>query len=71
MAGTDLLHDVPFAVNGDWVQSKKQRTLPDPLNGDPFLHVPDTQVEEIEPFVNSLKKVPKHGLHNPYKNPER
>ena len=46
-------------------------TLPDPLNGDPFLLCPDTQLFEIEPFVHSLRAVPKSGLHNPLKNPDR
>eukprot|EP00958_Prasinococcus_capsulatus_P018042 scaffold2088_cov399-Prasinococcus_capsulatus_cf.AAC.10 len=33
--------------------------------------MPDTQVEEIEPFVKSLRGCPKSGLHNPFKNPHR
>lgn len=45
--------------------------LPDPLNGEPFLKCPDTQIYEIEPFIASLKAVPISGLHNPLKNPER
>lgn len=45
--------------------------LPDPLTGEGFIKVPDTGPSEIDPFVDSLKKVPKHGLHNPLKNPER
>ncbi|CDJ43534.1 aldehyde dehydrogenase, putative, partial [Eimeria tenella] len=28
-------------------------------------------VEELSPFVQSLAKCPKHGLHNPLKNPSR
>lgn len=28
-------------------------------------------MNEIEPFIESLKSVPKHGLHNPFKNKER
>lgn len=46
-------------------------TMPDPLNGEPFLQCPDTQLYEIEPFVSSLRSVPISGLHNPLKNPER
>lgn len=45
--------------------------LPDPLNGEHFLRVPDTSVDEIHPFVASLKACPKSGLHNPFKRPER
>lgn len=29
------------------------------------------QPEEVEPFVRSLQAVPKSGLHNPLKNPDR
>jgi 1-pyrroline-5-carboxylate dehydrogenase len=41
------------------------------MNGEPFIHIPNTQPAEIEPFVRSLRSVPKTGLHNPLKNPER
>jgi 1-pyrroline-5-carboxylate dehydrogenase len=58
-------------VFGEWTPTEKHMTLPDPLNGQPFLKCPDTQLFEIEPFVHSLKSVPKTGLHNPLKNPER
>jgi 1-pyrroline-5-carboxylate dehydrogenase len=58
-------------VFGEWTPTEKHITLPDPLNGQPFLKCPDTQLFEIEPFVHSLKSVPKTGLHNPLKNPER
>ncbi|KAL4517872.1 hypothetical protein Ndes2526B_g02272 [Nannochloris sp. 'desiccata'] len=58
-------------VFGEWSPTEKHLTLPDPLNGQPFLKCPDTQLYEIEPFVHSLKSVPKTGLHNPLKNPER
>ncbi len=46
-------------------------TIPDPLNGEPFITVPDTQLHEVEPFVKSLLAVPKSRLHNPLKNPDR
>lgn len=59
------------AVGGKWAHARAQITLPDPMNGEPFLKAPDTQPDEIQPFVHSLKSVPKHGLHNPLKNPER
>lgn len=59
------------AVFGEWTSTEKHITLPDPLNGEPFLRCPDTQLYEIEPFVSSLKSVPRSGLHNPLKNPER
>lgn len=43
----------------------------DPLNGETFIRMPRTSVAELDPFVASLKRVPKSGLHNPFKNPER
>lgn len=58
-------------VFGEWVSTEKHITLPDPMNGEPFLKCPDTQLYEIEPFVSSLKSVPLSGLHNPLKNPHR
>lgn len=45
--------------------------VPDPLNGEPFIRMPDTQLDELAPFEESAKIAPKSGLHNPLKNPER
>lgn len=45
--------------------------IPDPLNGEPFISVPHTSTSELRPYVQQLKQVPKSGLHNPFKNPER
>jgi len=62
-------------VGGEWKDSASYLTLPDPMNGEPFLRCPDTgaggATEELDPFVASLMSVPKSGLHNPIKNPER
>ncbi|GBF90904.1 aldehyde dehydrogenase [Raphidocelis subcapitata] len=58
-------------VSGRWVDAAASITIPDPLNGEPFTAVPDTKGAELRPFVESLKSVPKSGLHNPLKNPER
>lgn len=58
-------------MNGEWGLTARLKTIPDPLNGEPFIKLPDTQLDEIEPFVQSLRSVPKSGLHNPLKNPER
>ena len=41
------------------------------MNGDAFIKLPDPQIDEIQPYVQSLRSVPKSGLHNPLKNPER
>ena len=59
------------AVNGGWHNTKGTRDIPDPMNGEAFIKLPDPQLDEIQPYVQSLRSVPKSGLHNPLKNPER
>lgn len=57
-------------VDGRWVTVKHIRQdIPDPMTGDRFLDVPDTQ--DIAPFVSSFARCPKTGLHNPLKNTDR
>lgn len=58
-------------VRGEWQSSKGEENIIDPLNGEVFLKVADTSVEELEPFIRSLQECPKSGVHNPFKNPER
>lgn len=58
-------------VDGKWVAAKKYKKVPDPLSGEPFIYMPDTSEQELEPFVQSLAKCPKYGLHNPILNVER
>jgi 1-pyrroline-5-carboxylate dehydrogenase len=58
-------------VNGEWVASRQYKAIIDPMTGKDMISVPDTQMDEIEPFVDSLASVPRTGLHNPYKNKER
>ncbi len=43
--------------------------VPDPMNGEPFLLMPGTA--EHAPFIAGLAGCPKHGRHNPLKNPGR
>ena len=59
------------AVDGQWQPAASSRTIPDPMTGEPFISYPDTSAEEGAPFVASLRRVPKTGLHNPLKHPER
>ena len=33
--------------------------------------VPDTNGKELQAFIESAKAVPKYGVHNPLRNPER
>ncbi|KAL9243217.1 hypothetical protein vseg_017130 [Gypsophila vaccaria] len=63
--------EVHNLVQGKWVGSSSWNTLVDPLNGEPFIKVAEVAESEIKPFVESLSKCPKHGLHNPFKSPER
>lgn len=58
-------------VNGEWQDTKEREVVVDPLNGKPMLSVPSTGVEELQPFVESMARVPKSGLHNPFKKPSR
>jgi 1-pyrroline-5-carboxylate dehydrogenase len=58
-------------VNGEWSKSASSAVFPDPMNGKDFMTVPNTSLNEISPFVQSLNTCPKSGLHNPFKNPER
>ena len=57
-------------LKGKWVQGEIfRKDIPDPINGENFLNVPDT-IEYTE-FINNLEICPKSGLHNPLKNVER
>ena len=58
-------------VGGQWRSSPATMDVHDPLNGEVFVHAPDPTVDELQPFVDSLKACPKHGMHNPLKNVER
>jgi hypothetical protein len=67
-------HAVRNCVGGKWVaDTAKTMSIPDPIDKDahPIFTIPDTQVSEIQPFIDSLRKVSKSGVHNPLKNPER
>jgi 1-pyrroline-5-carboxylate dehydrogenase len=65
---------VPNLVDGQWTTvSKQSMEIIHPLDKDahPIFKICDTQSDEIQPFVESLRKVSKTGLHNPLKRPER
>ncbi|CAH2043826.1 unnamed protein product [Thlaspi arvense] len=63
--------EVQSFVQGKWIGSANYNTLLDPLNGEPFIKVSEVEESGIQPFVESLSQCPKHGLHNPFKSPER
>ncbi|PON34682.1 Succinylglutamate-semialdehyde dehydrogenase [Parasponia andersonii] len=77
------VHSIPFATleveeisgsqpaEGKWTGSSCWNTIVDPLNGEPFIKVAEIDEKGIQPFVESLSRCPKHGLHNPFKDPER
>lgn len=73
MGSTPDVYAVSNLIDGKWVQAKGTLSFPDPMNKDahPIFTCPDTTVEEIQPFLDSLRKVPKSGVHNPLKNPAR
>lgn len=58
-------------VDGEWRGTKAYKPVIDPLNGKPFILMPDTQEDELEPFLKALARCPKYGLHNPLYNVER
>jgi 1-pyrroline-5-carboxylate dehydrogenase len=67
----------PYAVqnlvDGQWQSAAKTLSIPHPLDRDKhdIFTIPETTADEIQPFVESMRKVPKSGLHNPLKRPER
>uniref|UniRef100_A0A5B7AGG5 Putative P5CDH1 n=1 Tax=Davidia involucrata TaxID=16924 RepID=A0A5B7AGG5_DAVIN len=63
--------EVHNLVQGKWIGSSSWNTIVDPLNGEPFIKVAEIDETGIQPFGQSLSKCPKHGLHNPFKAPER
>ena len=69
--GEDSLYKAENLVGGKWQPVKKYDTIIDPLTGEDMLSIPNTGLEEINPFITSLGSCPKTGLHNPFKNIER
>ncbi|CAA7035053.1 unnamed protein product [Microthlaspi erraticum] len=63
--------EVQSFVQGKWIGSSNYNTLLDPMNGEPFIKVSEVEESGIQPFAESLAQCPKHGLHNPFKSPER
>lgn len=59
-------------VKGKWKETAPSyTTVIDPLNGDKFLQIPNSDEAEIMEFVESSKQCPKSGMHNMFKKPER
>lgn len=67
-------HAVQNLVGGQWqTAAKTSMIIPNPMNknGPPVCTVPNTTINELGPYVESLKSVSKSGMHNPLKNVER
>eukprot|EP00397_Hematodinium_sp_SG-2012_P013139 GEMP01013333.1.p1 GENE.GEMP01013333.1~~GEMP01013333.1.p1 ORF type:complete len:566 (+),score=124.31 GEMP01013333.1:52-1698(+) len=58
-------------INGEWKESRVMMPLVDPLNAENFIYMPNTKPDEIGPFLDKIRSIPKSGLHNPLKNKER
>ncbi|OWK26932.1 MAG: hypothetical protein US76_02385 [Parcubacteria group bacterium GW2011_GWA2_38_13b] len=58
-------------ADGRWIETEKYKFMANPMNGDGIILMPDTQEKELEPFIASLRRCPKYGLHNPLLNTER
>ena len=66
-------------VSGEWVppahDGERMALIPDPLNANvaDMIVVPDPVPSSptLSRFVSNLRGVPKSGVHNPFKNPER
>lgn len=56
---------------GEWSDAAKMVDIVDPMTGKVMVKVPSTMGTEAEPFVERMRSVPRSGLHNPIKNPER
>jgi 1-pyrroline-5-carboxylate dehydrogenase len=57
-------------LSGKWMSGSVLRDdLNDPMNGDGYLEVPDTR--NHDGYLQSLRRCPGTGLHNPLKNPGR
>ncbi len=58
-------------VSGEWKSAAKSIPIVDPMNGEEFIQMPATSLEEGQEFIDNLNSCPKSGLHNVLKNPER
>jgi len=69
---TESIYNVKNIVDGQWVNSNdysKEMIIPNPMdkNKYPIFTIPDTQCTELQPFIDSMNKITKSGVHNPLK----
>jgi len=65
---------VPNLVNGEWKSpSDLSLTIPNPMDqdGHHLFTIQDTQVDDLQPFIDSMAAVTKSGVHNPLRNVDR
>lgn len=58
-------------VSGEWKTAASLIKIPDPLNGEEFIKVSNTSIPESQEFLNASRKIPKSGLHNPFRDVTR
>ncbi len=58
-------------VNGEWRGAQSFIHIPDPLNGEQFIRMPNTSMSELSPFIDRMRSIPKTGLHNPLQHVDR
>ena len=54
---------------GEWRDTKEYFTIPDPMNGEPFILVPNTSIGRAGTISSQCRGVSRD--YNPSKNPER
>lgn len=64
-------HTVNNILDGKMVSYAKTIPVVDPINGENFIHVSTPEGKELDAFVESQRKVPSYGLHNPIRNVHR
>src|SRR3989338_4216556 len=58
-------------ANGYWSNTAEYKKIINPLNGNVIIRMPDTQENELKSFIESLRRCPIYGLHNPLLNTQR
>ena len=53
-----------------WHDVAATKDIIDPMTGEVFCKVPDTQPSELGPFEEAAKRAVKSGMHNPIKDPQ-
>jgi len=70
---TQSVYNVQNIVDGQWNDSTVKMEIPNPMDKNKYsiFTIPDTKDTELQPFVDSMSKITKSGVHNPLKNVHR